>query len=237
MNHKRTRKEEEDEGETSTMPGFMASASMNLGSGFDTYDSEDSSVNSPNAKVPNTGGVPFEDFTATYQATTNKCPLCLYGLFTFQNSKLEKRIGMLIKTTVFFVSREQTAEEIRNLLLKFRQQQLKDLNDGKLPKREKIIGEITTKQVMDHITYHMTEYSWELRTQIDEQRSIISNLKKHIMCTNPETGEEFVHFKNQQLLQVAYTNLRKMLQTDVAKGIAFKPELSYTKDKTAEKET
>ena len=228
----RKRKAEEEEEEKDTYgPGFMASTTALLNNNFDQYNSDsDDSSEGEKKKIK----VKHEELVLPQPVPTFNdvdCPLCKYGLFTFQTSTLETAIGNLIKRTVLNISKHQVIAEICRLLEDFRQQQLKDLQQNKLPNNTKILPSVTKDEVDNHITEHMTEITWELRGQIDDQREVIKKLKEHLMSTDPETGEEKVNHKNVQLLQVAYVNLRKTLTVDVGKAISYNEQISSIRNK------
>lgn len=174
--------------------------------------------------------IKFDKLTEKY-GHVEDCPLCKIGLYTFETREIETTIGNLLKKTVFFVSRSAIVKNISDFLDEHRQEQMKQITEG--GSKVDLLPDITLDQIMKHLSEHMTEYSWELRTQIDDLRAIISMLKDKIIEEDPETGMETVNAKNVQLLQVSQANLRKVLIADINKSLSFKPEVTYTKAKTA----
>lgn len=173
-------------------------------------------------------GVKFDKLIEKY-GNTDECPLCTIGLYTFETRDIETEIGNLLKNTVFFVSRSAIIQSVIDILNNHRQDQISRIENGS--KSIKVLPEVTPDQVHKHLSDHMTEYSWELRTQVDDLRAVIALLKDKIIEVDSETGQEVVNQKNVQLLQVSQANLRKVLVTDVGKSVSFKPEVTYTKAK------
>jgi hypothetical protein len=227
MSKKRDKDEEDRESDNGGFgPGFMESRDFLLDDDHDTAMGGQRAGAGGGPKKKKLKPVKFDKLTEKY-GHAEDCPLCNIGLYTFATRDIETQIGNLLKRTVFFVSRAAIVKNIGELLEDHRSQQIAAIERGE--SGITLLPEITSQQIMTHLSECMTEYSWELRTQIDDLRSVISMLKDKIIQEDPETGLELVNAKNVQLLQVSQANLRKVLIADINKSLSFKPEVTYTK--------
>jgi hypothetical protein len=176
--------------------------------------------------------VSYETLSNRYK-TSDNCPLCERGLFIFGSNDYSRAFATLMKNSVLFISRTEVVRQIKALLDANVAVQQKQFAEGLTTKKPD--DEVTEEEIIKHLSEHMTEYTWELRTQIDDQRALINVLKDKIVEVD-EAGVESVHEKNVKLFLSAQANLRKIFATEVHKSISFNPELAYNKKEAAQKE-
>ena len=165
---------------------------------------------------------------------SNTCPLCKQGYFTFSNTEITNAFGNLVQNTVFYISRNEIVANLKDLLDSDLRRQEAEFAQGITTVKPD--QEVTTEEIMTHLSDHMTEYTWELRTQIDDLRDLIKILKDKIIEVDTESGVENINQKNVQLLQMAQANLRKIFVTEVQKSLSYNPGLTYNKATALNKE-